>query len=337
MIARITPTLRTTASTTFLTHRYLTTSRISTAAMKPVQLYTAGTPNGQKVSIMLEEIKALNPSFEYETHAIDMSRNEQKEDWFLKMNPNGRIPTLLDPNNTATHPDGFPVMESMAILLYLEKKYDDKHVFSWSDSDPKGENYRNQVLQVGISWLLSLNLRPHCQCTSRLGLEKRRSYITPHSRERRCRMEVSRWSLFGRFRLLTVCFFFEHPCFRFRSGAAGRAQARVLCRAKRTISACKLQATRRTSFRTVSSDTMMRRCVCTRCSKTACKDAITLLAMRRASTLSPISSSFPGLYGTGLRASETRRWVPTSKPGLTGSRLVRPCRRGWRSPPSLNC
>ncbi|CDU25843.1 related to glutathione s-transferase [Sporisorium scitamineum] len=119
--------------------------------MKPVQLYTAGTPNGQKVSIMLEEIKALNPSFEYETHAINMGKNEQKEDWFLKMNPNGRIPTILDPNNTATSPDGFAVMESMAILLYLENKYDDKHVFSWSDSDPKGENFRNQVLQW-CSW-----------------------------------------------------------------------------------------------------------------------------------------------------------------------------------------
>lgn len=88
--------------------------------MKPVQLFTAGTPNGQKVSIMLEEIKALNPSFEYETHAIDMSKNQQKEDWFLKMNPNGRIPTILDPNNTATDDKGFAVMESMSIMLYLE-------------------------------------------------------------------------------------------------------------------------------------------------------------------------------------------------------------------------
>ncbi len=79
--------------------------------MKPVQLYTAGTPTAQKVSIMLEEIKALNPSFEYETHAIDMGKNQQKEDWFLKMNPNGRIPTILDPNNTATSQEGFAVME----------------------------------------------------------------------------------------------------------------------------------------------------------------------------------------------------------------------------------
>lgn len=122
--------------------------------MKPVQLYTAGTPNGQKVSIMLEEIKALNPSFEYETHAIDMGKNQQKEDWFLKMNPNGRIPTILDPNNTATHADGFPVMESLAIMLYLEKKYDDQHVFSWPSSDPKADNFRNQVLQW-CSWQMA--------------------------------------------------------------------------------------------------------------------------------------------------------------------------------------
>ncbi len=124
--------------------------------MKPVQLYTAGTPNGQKVSIMLEEIKALNPSFTYETHAIDMSKNEQKEEWFLKMNPNGRIPTLLDPNNTATESEGFPVMESLAIMLYLEKLYDDKHAFSWPDTDPKAQNYRSLVLQ----WASLANGRP---------------------------------------------------------------------------------------------------------------------------------------------------------------------------------
>jgi glutathione S-transferase len=122
--------------------------------MKPVQLYTAGTPNGQKVSIMLEEIKALNPSFTYETHAIDMSKNEQKEEWFLKMNPNGRIPTLLDPNNTATESEGFPVMESLAIMLYLEKLYDDKHAFSWPDTDPKAQNYRSLVLQWA-SWQMA--------------------------------------------------------------------------------------------------------------------------------------------------------------------------------------
>nr|CDI53085.1 glutathione s-transferase [Melanopsichium pennsylvanicum 4] len=93
--------------------------------MKPIQFYTAGTPNGQKVSIMLEEIKALNPSFEYETHAIDIMKNTQKEDWFLKMNPNGRIPTILDPNNTATDQNGFAVMESMSIMLYLEYQFEE--------------------------------------------------------------------------------------------------------------------------------------------------------------------------------------------------------------------
>lgn len=110
---------RTSLPTSPVTLRSFSTSRIL-ANMKPVQLYTAPTPNGQKVSIMLEEIKALNPSFEYETRNIDIMKNEQKEDWFLNMNPNGRIPTILDPNNTATDDKGFPVMESMAIMLYLE-------------------------------------------------------------------------------------------------------------------------------------------------------------------------------------------------------------------------
>ncbi|PWY99829.1 glutathione S-transferase [Testicularia cyperi] len=119
--------------------------------MKPVQLFTAGTPNGHKVSIMLEELKELYPSFEYDVKPIAIMKNVQKEDWFIKMNPNGRIPTLLDPNNTATQSDGFPVFESMSIMLYLEKKYDDRHEFSWSDKDPKGENFRSQVLQW-MSW-----------------------------------------------------------------------------------------------------------------------------------------------------------------------------------------
>jgi GSH-dependent disulfide-bond oxidoreductase len=77
-----------------------------------IKLYTAGTPNGKKVSIALEEM-----NLEYDVHAINMGALEQKEDWFLKLNPNGRIPTIVDQDN-----DDFVVFESGAILLYLAEK-----------------------------------------------------------------------------------------------------------------------------------------------------------------------------------------------------------------------
>lgn len=70
----------------------------SLANMKPLKLYSAPTPNGQKVTVFLEELKAAYPDFKYEYHAVSLKENEQKQDWFLKMNPNGRIPALQDPN-----------------------------------------------------------------------------------------------------------------------------------------------------------------------------------------------------------------------------------------------
>ena len=77
-----------------------------------ITLYTAPTPNGHKVSIMLEET-----GLAYEVRAINLLGNEQKEDWYLKLNPNGRIPTIVDHDN-----DDFAVFESGAILIYLAEK-----------------------------------------------------------------------------------------------------------------------------------------------------------------------------------------------------------------------
>lgn len=75
-------------------------------------LYTADTPNGWKISIALEEIE-----LPYRVHRIDLRAGEQKQDWYVKLNPNGRIPTIVD------HEEGdFPVFESGAILLYLAEK-----------------------------------------------------------------------------------------------------------------------------------------------------------------------------------------------------------------------
>ncbi|KIO16865.1 hypothetical protein M407DRAFT_33484 [Tulasnella calospora MUT 4182] len=90
--------------------------------MAPITLYTASTPNGQKAAIIFEELKAAYPPTvfpDYVVRPIKMSANEQKEDWFLKINPNGRIPAISDGNR-----GDFKVFESAAIILYLTQQYD---------------------------------------------------------------------------------------------------------------------------------------------------------------------------------------------------------------------
>ena len=77
-----------------------------------IELFTSETPNGFKISITLEEL-----GLPYEVRHIRLSRREQKQDWYLKLNPNGRIPTIIDHDN-----DDFVVFESGAIMLYLAEK-----------------------------------------------------------------------------------------------------------------------------------------------------------------------------------------------------------------------
>ncbi|MFL5236830.1 MAG: glutathione S-transferase family protein [Rhizomicrobium sp.] len=80
-----------------------------------LQLYSLPTPNGVKVSIMLEEI-----GLPYEVHLIDFGKDAQKTPEFLSLNPNGKIPAILDPNGPGGKP--LPLFESGAILQYLAEK-----------------------------------------------------------------------------------------------------------------------------------------------------------------------------------------------------------------------
>ena len=83
--------------------------------MKPIELYSLGTPNGQKVSVALEEME-----FPYNEHKIDIMNGDQFTPEFIKINPNSKIPAIVDPEG----PDGKPlaIMESGAILMYLAQK-----------------------------------------------------------------------------------------------------------------------------------------------------------------------------------------------------------------------
>ena len=79
-----------------------------------IQLHTASTPNGWKVSIALEEL-----GLPYEVREIDLQAGEQKRPEFLALNPNGRIPAIVDSRH------GESVFESGAILIYLAERYGD--------------------------------------------------------------------------------------------------------------------------------------------------------------------------------------------------------------------
>ncbi|RVX68824.1 hypothetical protein B0A52_07479 [Exophiala mesophila] len=101
-------------------------------------LYTAGTPNGFKPTAVLEEL-----GLKYDAVAIDMFKNEQKEPWFIDINPNGRIPALKDGD--------LRVFESGAIMLYLFDQYDKDKVLGYDIS--KGGKEAELYYEM-MSWLM---------------------------------------------------------------------------------------------------------------------------------------------------------------------------------------
>ena len=84
-------------------------------AAKPIALYYWATPNGHKISIMLEEL-----GVPYETHPVDINKGEQFAPAFLKISPNNRMPAIIDPDGPGGRP--VSVFESGAILQYLGRK-----------------------------------------------------------------------------------------------------------------------------------------------------------------------------------------------------------------------
>lgn len=106
--------------------------------MSGLTLYTWGTPNGWKVSVYLEVL-----GLQYLVVPIDIGAGAQKEPDFLKLNPNGRIPTLVDHDNNVT------ISQTGAILLYLAETYDKENKFSYKFGSPEyWESLEVLVFQV---------------------------------------------------------------------------------------------------------------------------------------------------------------------------------------------
>ncbi|KAL8278503.1 hypothetical protein RQP46_009193 [Phenoliferia psychrophenolica] len=94
-------------------------------------LYTVPTPNGLKVTLALEELKAAGvPNIAWTEHKLNFGANEQKSDWFLAINPNGRIPAFIDNDR-----NGIAVWETGSMILYLSKYYDTDFVLHFKEDE----------------------------------------------------------------------------------------------------------------------------------------------------------------------------------------------------------
>ena len=109
------------------------TNMSSSPPYNKLSYYTFGTPNGLKPALLLEEL-----GLKYDSHSINIMKNEQKEQWFLDINPNGRIPALKDGD--------LRVFESGAIMLYLTDLYDKENKFSYENG--------TDLYYVMLSWVM---------------------------------------------------------------------------------------------------------------------------------------------------------------------------------------
>ncbi len=120
----------------------------------PLQLYSLATPNGQKVTILLEELLALgHVGAEYDAWLIKISDGDQFSSGFVAVNPNSKIPTLVD--RSGTQP--IRVFESGAILVYLAEKFG---AFLSSEPAARAETLSSAVLADGLGAVPRRRLRP---------------------------------------------------------------------------------------------------------------------------------------------------------------------------------
>jgi len=115
---------------------------------KPMQLYSMGTANGVKITVMLEELLAIGKTgAEYDKHPIDIMEGDQFGSGFVAINPNSKVPALVDQST----PTPTPIFESGAILLYLAKKFD---AFLPTDLTAQAKCFSWLFWQVGTAPLL---------------------------------------------------------------------------------------------------------------------------------------------------------------------------------------
>ena len=108
----------------------------------PLQLHSLATPNGVKVTVMLEELLELGRPADYDAYLINIGEGQQFGSGFVDINPNSKIPALLDRSTTP----GTRVFESGAILLYLAEKFD---AFVPKDPSVRAECYSWLMWQMG--------------------------------------------------------------------------------------------------------------------------------------------------------------------------------------------
>lgn len=145
-VFRNTPSFRQTQflrnSSTMSDKLYISETPDEVKNAKGLHLITMNTPNGQAVQIMLEEL-ADSYGTTWTQTLINIMTNEQKKEWFLRLDPNGRIPVLIDNNQSPP----FTVHETSAEMLYLLKFADKEDKFGFKD-----EFERNEALQWTFFW-----------------------------------------------------------------------------------------------------------------------------------------------------------------------------------------